>query len=169
MTDKNSHTFTPSGTQLQPEQAIPETNHNGVLIHHVLASPTRTAQSLGQMRKAGFLRKNLGFVVTRTQLIVTGQHVELTTLAEQAGFAVRVFFQKEVYERILENANAYRSESGDLFESMFAMREAIKRAPLRDCPTLFQVGELTLAVRIGKTDHDDNRPALTVFLAEEEK
>ena len=131
--------------------------------------PSRSMNHLGRMNNAEYLRHSLSFLVTRTQLIVTGQHIELTTLAEQAGFAVRVFFRREVFNRILEDASPYRSESGDLFQAMFAMREAIKRAPLRDCPTLFQVGELTLAARLGKTDHDDPRPAVTVFFPKEEE
>jgi hypothetical protein len=48
---------------------------------------------------------------------------------------------------------------------MLAMRDAMIKAPLRDCPVPFQVGDLTLVAHYGPVDHDDPRRAVTVVLA----
>ena len=130
-----------------------------------LAYPRRSANQFGRMTTADFLQNCLGIRVTRTQLLATGRHIDLSTLAEQAGFQVHVFFRREAFDRLTENPNQFHSDKNDLFEAVIALRHAMMKAPLRDCPVLFQAGDFTLIAQLGRVDHDDPRPAITVSLA----
>ncbi len=125
----------------------------------------RLTQNLGSMQDAQFLGNYIGVRTTRTHLLATGLHIDLTTLAEQTGFRVRVFFRREVFDRLTGNLRQFGGNGDDLHDAMLALRQAMMRAPLRDCPVLFQVGEVTLVAQPGPIDHDDPRYALTVNLA----
>jgi hypothetical protein len=125
----------------------------------------RLAENLGSMPEARFLGNYIGIRVTRTHLLATGQHVDLSTLAEQAGFRIHVFFRREAFECLTKYLRQFTGSSNDLSEALNSLREAVMRAPLRDCPVLFQVGDFTLIARFGSVDHDDPRRAITVALA----
>ena len=129
------------------------------------SSRSRTAPSLGVMHTPDFLRNCMGIRITRTHLLASGQHVDLSTLAEWTGFSAKVFLRREAFEKLTETPESWRENEHDLYTTMFAMREAIMRAPLRDCPVRFQVGDIALVAHIGNVDHDDPRSAITVALA----
>ena len=125
----------------------------------------RLAEGLGARQNARYFANYIGVRTTRTHLLAIGRHIDLSTLAEQTGFRVRVFFRREVFDRLTENLPQFGGNGSDLYDAMLALHQAMTRAPLRDCPVLFQVGELTLVAQPGPTDHDDPRYALTVSLA----
>ena len=132
--------------------------NNPMCVAHV-------APILGRLRNASFLRSCLAFRVTRTQLLVTGRHIDLSTLAAQAGFQIPVFFRREVFDCLTDSANFYHASKNDLYEAMCSLRQAMMKAPIRDCPVLFQVGDFTLVAQLGGIDHDDPRPSITVSLS----
>jgi hypothetical protein len=126
----------------------------------------RLAENLGMMRNPNFLGRHLGIRMSRTHLLARGIHIDLSTLAEQAGFQIHVFFRQEAFVRLIQNQSQFHDGEGDLYDAVLAMREAMMKAPLRDCPVPFQVGDATLIAYFGKVDHDDPRRAVTVVLAE---
>jgi hypothetical protein len=125
----------------------------------------RLAGNLGAMRDGRFLENCIGIRVSRTQLLATGRHIDLSTLAEQTGYRIHVFFRHEAFERLTGNTGRFSSDGNDLYAAMLSMREALMKAPLQDCPALFQVGDVTLVANFGRVDHDDPRRAITVALA----
>ena len=125
----------------------------------------RLTGNLGSQQDAHLLRNYIGVRTTRTHLLATGQHIDLSTLAEQAGFRIHVFFRLEAFVCLTKNLRQFTGCKNDLYDALNALREAMMNAPLRDCPVPFQVGELTLIAHFGTVDHDDPRRALTVVLA----
>jgi len=126
----------------------------------------RLAENLGHMRTPDFLRNCLGVRVSRTHLLATGQHIDLSTLAEQAGYRIHVFFRREAFDRLTQAPSYLSSESNGLYDALLSMREAMMKAPLRDCPVFFQAGDVALVAYLNRVDHDDPRPAATVAVAE---
>ena len=122
-------------------------------------------ECLGSLSNANYLMSCPGIRFTRTHLLTTGWHIDLSTLAEQAGFQVHVFFRIEAFKQFVGNEIRVENRNADLYMAMFALRHAVMKAPLRGCPVLFQMGETTLIAHFGKVDHDDPRPAITVALA----
>jgi hypothetical protein len=120
---------------------------------------------LGSFHDASFLGNHLGLRMSRTHLLARGLHIDLSTLAEQAGFQIHVFFRREAFVRLTENQSQFHDGNGDLYDAMLALRQAMIKAPLRDCPVLFQSGNVTLVAHLNRVDHDDPRPAVTVVLA----
>jgi hypothetical protein len=125
----------------------------------------RLAGNFGMMRDACFLENCVGIRASRTQLLATGQHIDLSTLAEQTGYRIHVFFRHDAFERLTDNTGRFSSNGNDLYAAMLSMREALMKAPLQDCPVLFQVGDVALVANFGRVDHDDPRRAITVALA----
>ena len=117
------------------------------------------------MANALFLGNYIGVRTTRTHLLATGQHIDLSTLAAQAGFRIHVFFRFEAFVCLTKHLRQFTGGKNDLYDALDTMREAMMKAPLRDCPVLFQVGDITLIAHFGTVDHDDPRRALTVVLA----
>ena len=126
---------------------------------------TRLARNLGSIQDANFLQNSLSIRCSRTHLLATGIHIDLSTLAEQAGFRVRVFFRREAFDRLTEGQSHLHDGSKDLYDAILSLRQALERAPLRGSPVLFQVEGITLVAYHGPLDHDDPRHALTIALA----
>ena len=128
-------------------------------------SADRLTENLGSMENARFLGGYIGVRTTRTHLLATGQHIDLTTLAVQAGFRIHVFFRLEAFACVTKHLRQFTGGKNDLYDALNAMREAMMNAPLCDCPVPFQVGDVPLIAHFGTVDHDDPRRALTVVLA----
>ena len=131
-------------------------------------SLNRAADNLGSMQSAEFLENYIGLRISRTHLLATGQHIDLSTLAEWAGFRLPVFFRREAFERLTNHKSQFCGGGSDLFDALKSMHEAMRKFPFRDLqnrPVLFQVGDTTLIAYLGGVDHDDPRPAFTVVLA----
>jgi hypothetical protein len=128
-------------------------------------SLSRLAENLGAVADVRFLAGYIGIRTTRTHLLARGLHIDLSTLAQQTGFRVPVFFKRQAFQCLTEKAGQFHDAGADLYDAMLELRQAMMKAPLRDCPVLFQAGELTLVAYPGRLDHDDPRPALTVALA----
>jgi hypothetical protein len=126
---------------------------------------SRLSKILGSMQDANFLRHSLSVRCSRTHLLAAGIHIDASTLAEQAGFRVRVFFRREAFDRLTQHDSHIHDGSKDLYDAVLSLRQAMTKAPLRNCPVLFQVEGVTLVAHPGAVDHDDPRPALTVVLA----
>ena len=124
-----------------------------------------SGELLGRLPDASYLARCPNILYTRTQLLATGWHLDVSTLAEQAGFHIRVFFQQTAFVRVLEGRTHHRDRRSDLYAALLLMREAIMKAPLQGCPVLFQMDDLTLIAHFGQIDHDDPRPAITIALA----
>jgi hypothetical protein len=124
-----------------------------------------TAGRFGSLADGRILTRCPRIIFTRTQLLATGWHIDLSTLAEQAGFQVHVFFRIEAFTRVVEERKGMGDARNDLYTAMFALREAVMCAPLRGCPIRFQLDDVTFVARFGNVDHDDPRPAITVSLA----
>jgi hypothetical protein len=125
----------------------------------------RLAENLGRMQDASYLQNSIGLRTTRTHLLARGLHIDLSTLAEQAGYRIHVFFRREAFVRLTENQSQFHDGKNDLYDAILSMREALMKAPLHDCPVLFQVGDVTLIAHFNRVDHDDPRRAITVVLA----
>jgi hypothetical protein len=128
----------------------------------------RLAESFGTMQDARYLGNHLGIRVSRTHLLGRGIHVDMSTLAQQAGFQIHVFFRREAFAHLTEHQSQFRDIKHDLYDAILAMRDAMMKAPLRDCPVPFQVGDATLIAFFGPVDHDDPRRAVTVVLADKD-
>ena len=63
----------------------------------------RLAESFGTMQDARYLGNHLGIRVSRTHLLGRGIHVDMSTLAQQAGFQIHVFFRREAFAHLTEN------------------------------------------------------------------
>lgn len=77
----------------------------------------RLAEILGSMSNANFLDNHLGVRMSRTHLLARGIHIDLSTLAEQAGFRIHVFIRQDVFVRLIENQNQFHDGNGDLYDT----------------------------------------------------
>jgi hypothetical protein len=99
---------------------------------------------------------------SRSGLLAQGAHVEVSSLADEAGFWVQVFFDLDAFNRLTLGRNG----RNDLFAAMLCLRAAIFLAPTNDRPISFQVGEVKLLASALKLDPDDQSGAITVILDE---
>jgi hypothetical protein len=126
----------------------------------------RFSRAFGSQSDAAFVQDNVCVRLSRSHLLARGIHIDLTTLAEQLGFRVRVFIRREAFNKITEGQTQFGENDNDLMEMLLALRRALSKAPLRDCPVLFQVGGISVVAQPGPTDHDDPRYALTLNLVQ---
>jgi hypothetical protein len=126
----------------------------------------RTASNFGVFPNARIFRQRIKIYQSRTETLALGFHIDLSTLASWAGFRAPVFIQRRAFECFASQNGFAKSKNGDLFELVQTLRQAVMRSPLRDAPVLFQVGEVSLIGYFGPVDYDDQRPAITVALAD---
>jgi hypothetical protein len=128
-----------------------------------------TATRFGSLADGRILTRSPHIIFTRTQLLATGWHIDLSTLAEQAGFQVHVFLRIEAFTRVIDERKRTGDGRSDLYTVILTLREALMNAPLRGCPVMFEACGIDLVAQFGKVDHDDPRPAITVHLNDMEE
>lgn len=129
-------------------------------------APLPLKRHLGTLRDFSLLTDCLAVKTTRSQLLAIGYHVDLSTLAEQFGFRLRVFIRREAFLRCIGE-----KETPDLLQVLEALHEALRKMPIQMERLIFKApsptpdGEpLELAAQFGAIDHDDPRPAITLSI-----
>lgn len=119
---------------------------------------------LGMLQDFTPLMDCLSIKTTRSQLLAIGMHIDLSTLAEQLGFRVRVFIRREAFLRCITEG-----DTPDLMEVLETLHEALRKMPIQmkriilKVPSPIPDGEpLEIAAQFGAIDHDDPRPAITL-------
>ena len=119
------------------------------------------------------------YCYSRRDALADGVHIDVSKTAAEAGIRFPVFITRTIYERFVAVPDGVtcQDEAGRLWDILWMFRHAIIKAPEGQNPVTVELyvrnsndqpAELvSLIAECGALDFDDPKPAITIYLPED--
>ena len=120
------------------------------------------------------------YCYSRRDALADGIHIDVSKTAAEAGIRFPVFITRTIYERFVAVPEGVQcqDEAGRLWDILWMCRHGIARAPEGQNPVTFELYVrnandqpaqlISLIAECGALDFDDPKPAITIYLPEDD-